>query len=226
MGRPATRGPALIDCILPAEVVAVETDEDVAGELFATEQAALGHAVERRRREFTTGRMCARQAFLRLGVAPLAVGAGRDGAPSWPAGLLGSITHCSGYRACAVARAAEVRAVGIDAEPHAALPGGVLHAIAGAEERRLVSRLQRVEPEVHWDRILFSAKESLYKALYPLGARRMGFDDAIVTVEPSTGVFHARLLTGGVVLRDRELSGCSGRWLTPGGLVLTAVTLS
>jgi 4'-phosphopantetheinyl transferase EntD len=216
----------VIERILPPLLVAVEERGDLAGELFASEQAALGRAVEARRREFTTGRLCARRAFARLGMPALALGALPDGAPAWPAGVVGSITHCAGYRACAVGRTAGVGAVGIDAEPAAPLPDGVLAAIALAGECRHVSQLQRTMPRVPWDRLLFSAKESVYKALYPLGWGRLQFEDARLTLQPASGTFHARVVRSRPGLRSRELGACSGRWLAHDGLVLTAVALA
>ncbi len=216
----------MIDRILPEEVIAVETREDSAnGMLFPAERAELGRAVEKRRREFTTARTCAREAFARLGVPGLPVTTGERGEPQWPSGLVGSITHCDGYRACAVARSTDVVTVGIDAEPNAPMPDGVLIEIARCEELPWLLRLKHDVPGVHWDRVLFSAKESTYKAWYPLAKRPLGFEDTILTVQPSTGIFSARLLVSGPVLAGRRLTGFSGRWLVQGTLVLTAVAL-
>ncbi len=216
----------MIDRILPEKVAAVEARGDSAGgTLFPAERAVLGRAVEKRRLEFTTARTCARQAFARLGVPALAVTAGGRGEPRWPSGLVGSITHCEGYRACAVGRSTDVAAVGIDAEPNAPLPDGVLAEVARREELPWLSRLRREAPAIHWDRVLFSAKEAVYKAWYPLAKRPLGFEDAILTVEPLEGTFHARLLTSGPVLGGRPLTGFSGRWLVRDRLVLTAVAL-
>src|SRR6516225_8640665 len=93
--------------------------------LFPAEEPAVRTAGPRRRAEFTAGRRCAREALARLGLPAAPVLAGRAGEPRWPAGVTGSITHCAGYRACAVARTADVTALGIDAEPDARLPAGL-----------------------------------------------------------------------------------------------------
>ena len=63
--------------------------------------------------------------------------------PLWPAGVVGSITHCDGYRAAAVARATDLATVGIDAEPHEPLPDGVLAAIALPAEPPRAARARR-----------------------------------------------------------------------------------
>ena len=78
---------------------------------------------------------------------------------------------------------------------------------------------------MHWDRLLFSAKESVYKAWFPLAQRWLGFEDAIVAVDRGFGTFTARLLVPGPRPGGRELSGFSGRWLIREGLILTAIAL-
>lgn len=213
--------------ILPERVVAVQTRGDAREvELFAAEEAALGQAVEKRRREYTTARACAREALARLGLPAAPILSGERGEPRWPEGIVGSITHCEGYRACALAHAHEIATVGIDAEPNAPLPDGLLGDIARAEELPWLERLRREEPQVHWDRLLFSAKESVYKAWFPLAKRWLGFEDASVTVEREERTFSARLLVSGPLFADRRLTELSGRWLVRDGLVLTAIALA
>jgi enterobactin synthetase component D / holo-[acyl-carrier protein] synthase len=216
----------VIEQILPGTVVSVDTTldaHDVA--LFREEEQALGRAVDKRRREFTTGRACARAALAKLGLVAQAIGSGERGEPRWPAGVVGSITHCDGYRACAAARCTEIVTVGIDAEPHAPLPDGLLGDIARAEEIPALERLRRESPAVHWDRLLFSAKESVYKAWFPLARRWLGFEDAVLTLDPLACTFDARLLVPGPSLAGTQLQGFSGRWAVRDGLLLTAVAL-
>lgn len=216
----------MIEDILPDAVVAVEAREDLLdAALFPEEEAALGRAVEKRRREFTTARACARRAFERLGLESLPVPVGQRGEPRWPPGVVGSITHCAGYCACAVGRSADLVTIGIDAEPHAPLPDGVLEAVARPEERGRLSGLGRAVPTVHWDRLLFSAKEAVYKAWFPLTRRWLGFEEAVVQVDPARGTFNARLLVPGPLVGDERLTGFSGRWKTLDGLVLTAIAV-
>jgi len=216
----------VIEAILPSAVIAVEAREDPAGiVLFPAEEAAIGQAVEKRRREFTTARACVREAFSRLGLPPSAIANGERGEPHWPAGVVGSITHCDGYRACAIAHSSAMITIGIDAEPHAALPDGLLGDIAGTQELAWLGEHRRDAPDVHWDRLLFSAKESVYKAWFPLARRWLGFEDALVTLDASAQTFTARLLVSGPSLGDRRLTGFSGRWLIRDGLVLTAIAL-
>jgi 4'-phosphopantetheinyl transferase EntD len=216
----------VIERILPGPIVAVEAgDDERAVTLFPEEAAMVGRAVEKRRREFATGRDCAHRALERLGVPAGPVLAGNRGEPVWPAGVVGSITHCRGYRGCAVASAKDLAAVGIDAEPHEPLSAGLVEKVAGVEERSGLAELTRAEPEIAWDRLLFSAKEALYKAWYPLTERWLGFEDAVLTIDRRERTFAARLLVSGPRLGGAELRGFEGRWRVAEGLVLSAVAV-
>jgi 4'-phosphopantetheinyl transferase EntD len=214
----------VIQEILPPSVIAVEArhDSDDAT-LFPEERPVVERAVEKRRQEFTTSRACARAALEKLGLPPSPILTGERGEPLWPAGIVGSITHCRGYRACAVGRSTQVLSIGIDAEPNAALPEGLLGDIARPEELPWLTRLRRDLPEVHWDRLLFSAKESVYKAWFPLAKSWLGFEDAVITPDPGASAFTARLLVTGPALREGPLTGFHGRWTVRDGLILTAI---
>ncbi|HVF77731.1 MAG TPA: 4'-phosphopantetheinyl transferase superfamily protein [Solirubrobacteraceae bacterium] len=208
----------MIEELVPATVTVVATRADLGTELFADELRALGSAVHSRRREFETGRACARRALAELGLREaVAVGSGTRGEPLWPAGVVGSITHCARYRACAVARDHDVLAVGIDAELDAPLPAGVLATIASRVEQRA---LAAHGAGACWDRVLFSAKEAVFKAWYPLTGQALAFEDADVRIDPDHGTFTARLLVDGPL---RELHG---RWAVAGGIVATSVAVA
>jgi 4'-phosphopantetheinyl transferase EntD len=217
----------MIEEILPACVVAVEARHDPTDvTLFPEEQAVVGRAVEKRRREFTTARMCARTALFELGFPAVSIPTGEHGEPQWPAGVVGSITHCDGYRASAVGRLEEIVTLGIDAERHAALPAGLLGDIARREELPSLRRLESERSDVHWDRLLFSAKESVYKAWFPLAKRWLGFEDAVIAVDPRVGTFAAKLLVPGPQLAGGPLRGFSGRWMVRDGIIVTAIAVS
>lgn len=212
----------MIERLVPDAVAVASSREDLEAELPAAEEAAVARAVATRRREFATGRTCARLALRRLGIGPVAIPAGERGEPVWPDGVVGSITHCRGYRACAVATADEVLAVGVDAEVHEPLPAGVLAQVAFGPERATV--MDRTAG-VHLDRLLFSAKEAVYKVWFPLTRRWLGFEDVELSVDTSARSFRARLLVPGPVVAGAPLTELRGRWCVDGGLVATAVVL-
>ena len=216
----------MIGDILPPEVVVEEVFGDLPDVmLFPSEEAVIANAVGKRRAEFATGRACARAALARLGLPPAPILPGLRGAPQWPSGVVGSITHCAGYRAAAVARDGEVVTIGLDAEPHEKLPPGVLEAIASPGEQARVAALAAARPDVHWDRILFCAKESVYKAWFPLTHRWLGFEEASIEIDPVNGSFSAGLLVDGPVVNNSVLTGFEGRWLVDDGFIVTAIAI-
>jgi 4'-phosphopantetheinyl transferase EntD len=136
------------------------------------------------------------------------------------------LTHTDGYRGAAVGRVGDVRSVGIDAEPHGVLPDGVLDAISLPVER---DEIEAMRDELHWDRILFCAKEATYKAWFPLTRRWLGFEDAHITfdvdAEGMAGDFVSEILIDPDALSGPPLKALQGRWLVQDGLVLTAIVL-
>jgi 4'-phosphopantetheinyl transferase EntD len=215
----------VLELVLPAEAAVFSTREEIDAPLFAGEEEIVGRAVEKRRREFITARACARRALAELGVAPAAILSGSRGEPLWPRGFVGSITHCDGYRACAAGRAGEFATLGVDAEVDAPLPPGVLGDIALPAEREQLASLARQEPGPSWDRLLFSAKECVYKAWFPLAGRWLGFEDAELTIDRGRRSFSARLLVPGPVLAGREVRGFAGRWSIGDGIVVAAIAV-
>jgi 4'-phosphopantetheinyl transferase EntD len=142
--------------------------------------------------------------------------------------VVGSLTHCTGYRAAAVAHQRDVLTVGIDAEPHEPLPPDVAGAIALDEELVGLAELTAAHSAVCWDRVLFSAKETVYKAWFPLTHRWLGFEQASITINPpmighSDGTFCARLRVSGPVVAGAVLTRFDGRWLINNGLVVTTI---
>jgi 4'-phosphopantetheinyl transferase EntD len=213
----------VIERLVPDSIVAVSTREDLTDiELFAEEELSVGRAVEKRRREFMTGRACARLALQRLGLPPVAIPNGERGEPLWPGGVVGSITHCRGYRACALAKAEDVLAVGIDAEVHEPLPEGVREQVAFGRELPMVADHGA---GVCLDRLLFSAKEAVYKAWFPLAHRWLGFEDVELTIDVGGAAFCARLLVSGPVVDGARLTEFRGRWCVEEGIVAAAAVV-
>jgi 4'-phosphopantetheinyl transferase EntD len=245
----------LIADLLPPAVAAVESAGHLPEPglvLFPVEEAVMYTAGPRRRAEFAAGRLCARAALARLGVPAAPILPGPAGQPRWPAGVTGSITHCAGYRACAVARTMDVAAIGIDAEPDAALPAGLIEMVATGPERAWIRRRAAARrgaavagaglpgaggpgagqrdaggpgagpPAVCWDRLLFSAKEAACKLWYPLTGQWPGLRAAVIGLA-TTGTFTVCLPGPGPGAGDRPATRMTGRWLASGGLIVTAI---
>ncbi|UQX03816.1 4'-phosphopantetheinyl transferase superfamily protein [Streptomyces sp. RerS4] len=230
----------MIETLLPEGAVAREAFEpDGAAVLYPEEAALVASAPEGRREEFTTVRGCARRAMAALGLPPAPVLPGRRNVPRWPAGVVGSMTHCTGYRAAVLARNTDLVAVGIDAEPDLPLPRGVLDSIALPRELAWARTPTPGASRLSRDRLLFSAKEAVYKTWYPLVGTELDFDDAEISfrtdadadpdadadAEGPRGTFRARVLRPGTAPDGRPVTEFTGRWLARRGLVVTAIAV-
>lgn len=165
----------------------------------------LRRAARQRQTEFLAGRFAARAALAGAGwPEPAEIGMSGDQSPSWPFGIVGSITHTRSYAAAAVANSHSVRAIGIDSEVK-------FDRATAREIRSLItsaSEIERLSAELSEElslSLIFSAKESLYKALAPLVGRFFDFTDAeVLAIYPSTRELR---LTLGVDLNEEFKAG-------------------
>ncbi|MFC9247546.1 4'-phosphopantetheinyl transferase [Streptomyces sp. NPDC057136] len=229
----------MIDRLLPRYVASAATREEdaPAGTLFPEEEALVATSVAKRRHEFAAARACARTAMAAFGLPPAPVLRGHRGMPLWPTGFVGSMTHCDGYRAAALARAEDLRGLGVDAEPNAPLPSGVWEIVSLPSERErllshdeLAGRRTGTEPAgsgtVHWDRLLFSAKESVFKTWFPLTRIELDFAEADIVFHRTSASATEGTLTASLLRTAPGIPPVlKGRWLVHDGIAATAVTL-
>ena len=229
----------MIRTVLPEDVVAVIFDEldldddTVLAALHPVEAEQIRGAVESRRIEFAAARACAREAMSRLGVPPGPIIRGGRGMPVWPPGVVGTLTHTAGLRAAALAHSDAVRSLGIDVEPHGPLPDGVLDSVSLPDEAAWVGAARGAEPGIHWDRVLFTAKEATYKAWFPLTRRWLGFADARITIVPTRvdgeeaeGELRSSILVDPhAVDAGPDLLELNGHWAVRDGYVASAIVL-
>lgn len=163
---------------------------------FALAGIAPARGVAKRQSEFLAGRICAREALRQLCAEPGVPAVGADGAPQWPAGVVGSITHGQGRALAVVAPAQRFQGLGLDIETLLPSPRAerLVGEILTAGELR---RLDGLDPQQRARLITlsFSIKESLFKALYPLVGRRFYFHDAELLEHDAGGHAQLRLLT-------------------------------
>jgi 4'-phosphopantetheinyl transferase EntD len=201
--------------------VAVAETGDWDGTAHPAELGMLGERTTPvRRREFIAGRACSRRALAALGHHDHPVLVGRDRAPLWPPGVVGSITHTKGYCAAAAVRTDTVRALGIDAEEHLPLEPGVTRVVCRPEE---LDRCASGDPAVHWPTVIFSGKEAVYKLWSPLVGTWLDFHDVALELAPATGKFTARISPARLIAGAPP--AVSGRFAVRNGLVLTAALL-
>ncbi len=206
--------------VVTSEVRAFEALEP----LFEQEQRYVARAVEKRRREFQAGRHCARRALEMLGAEGVAIPAGEDRAPCWPPGFVGSITHTgkleTAFAAAAVARAAEVQGVGLDAEQTEPLGEELMGHVLTDTERRALDAEPASERAL-LAKLIFSAKEAFYKCQYPLTLQYLGFHDVEVELDRHSATFRAMLLTASG--RFPRSTSFTGRFVLDSELMLTGV---
>ena len=200
-----------------AELVRLEE----AGPLLDAERASIAGAGASRLLEFATGRHCAREALRALGEAPVAVPRREDRQPVWPPGIVGSISHASGYCGAVVARTSTCLGLGFDVEEWGRMRPELWRRIATPPEREWL-RAQAGEAE-RWATLLFSAKETFYKAQYPRSASFLGFQAAAFHAT-GPGCFEIELLRD-VVAVGPAGSRFPGRYATDAERCYTGICL-
>lgn len=192
--------------------------------LLPDEEPCMRRAVKKRRREFAAGRACARKALEFFGIYNRPLPVGPDRAPVWPAGIVGSITHCEEFVAAAVARRGLIRGIGVDVERSDPLDPEVAQLICSPQEWEW-SRGVAPPDSTDWLKVIFSAKEAAYKCLAPWCKRPFGFHDVEIAVHPAQGRFAVRLRTKAGFPYPNSMQ-LDGRFATSPTHVFTAVLLT
>jgi 4'-phosphopantetheinyl transferase EntD len=179
-------------------------------------RVGVGVAAPDERGAFVMGRAAAGRAMADLGTPPTAIPAGPDRAPVWPARLVGSIAHTRTVAIAVVAWAEEFGSLGVDVE-------GEGRPIDARTARR-IGTPQELEVFTEPDAVLalFCAKEATYKALAPLGATRLGFQE--VSYSPAgPGLLDGRIVGDGV--DPRVPRAFSARYVVAEGYVIASVQI-
>lgn len=156
----------------------------------------LRAAASKRKTEYLAGRVCAREALRLATGQPTVPDIGDDRAPVWPAGSVGAITHGAGWAGALAASRGHYHGLGLDVEQR----------LSDQRAERLVDQILTPEEKArhaaelatgmgHLLTLIFSMKESLFKALYPIVQRRFYFQDAELVSWSKQGQATLRLLT-------------------------------
>jgi 4'-phosphopantetheinyl transferase EntD len=190
--------------------------------LHALEARTVRNAIPKRREEFARGRMCAKIAVARLTGGACVLPRALDGAPVWPGGVVGSLSHCRGLCCAVVGANTKWHNLGVDVETVQAIPERQLLLILTETEMSSCDATA-IDPL-----IVFSAKEAFYKCHFPLFRSFLRFRDVQIEIEPTTqmdGLFHAEVL-------DARLPGAAaarlvrGAWSKRGGFLFAAAALA
>ncbi len=166
---------------------------EISDSLYPEEMYCISNAANKRKNEFTAGRVCARNALKKLGYTDFPLPMGEDRAPQWPEDISGSIAHTSEYCGVAVARKKDFPSLGFDMELIDRLGKHLWPQIFTSREQSWIQTL----PDDQQDQsaaLLFSAKECFYKYQYPLTKLWVGFEDVEIEASLVKGEFKIHLL--------------------------------
>jgi 4'-phosphopantetheinyl transferase EntD len=193
-------------------------------QLFPDELQHVARAVQKRRAEFGTARVCARRALAQLGVRPCSLVPNLDRSPRWPPGIKGSISHAKNCCAVVVTNASEVIGLGIDIEEDTPLLVELMPMVCTLEERQWISAFG---PDTGgWlAKLIFSAKEAFYKCQYETTRTLIDFQEVELSIDLIGGAFSVSGIT-----REGPLWNCvrsaSGKFRRESGFIVTAALLT
>jgi 4'-phosphopantetheinyl transferase EntD len=215
-----TQANTLASRLFPKAVSTAETTVFPTGQgLHPEERLQVRGAVTQRVREFAAGRACARAALAQLGFPSVTLLSRDDRLPIWPAGITGSITHTLNYCAAAIVPTSVARSIGLDAEPNEPLDSELISYVCSPEELSWLRHNAPEEEHGRLARLVFSAKEAVFKSQFPITYRYLEFSEVQVTLDLDSARFDARVATHG------NLAGgsFSGSYLLTPELIVTGV---
>jgi 4'-phosphopantetheinyl transferase EntD len=219
--NPAQLSPAL-SSLFPSNVVAVElTTEAPPTVLTASELKFISHCAQKRIDDFTRGRACAHRGMNELGIAEVSLLAGEKREPLWPAQVVGSITHTTGFAAAVVARRSEIEALGIDCELIQSVGEDLWERICTPGERAWLAELPAAEAQQN-AAVIFAAKEAFYKCQFPLSSEWVGFED--VSIEIGAGNAFRIIPHVPLPVADSWVASLVGRYQFRETWVVTGIT--
>jgi|SRR5450432_1699074 4'-phosphopantetheinyl transferase EntD len=171
-----------------------EHDAATDAKLYPSENIVIAGTSPQRRAAFRNGRACSRAALAKINVASVPIPVGAGGAPIWPKGIVGSISHTDSIAVAVVASTPPVLGLGIDIEDDDPLETDDLVAtICRPDERLPGCDLEYLANRRH-GKLLFSIKEAVYKIYWPLSNTHLDFHDLRITLDHYAGTFWADLV--------------------------------
>ncbi|MEM7707380.1 MAG: 4'-phosphopantetheinyl transferase superfamily protein [Pseudomonadota bacterium] len=145
-------------------------------DLTGEERQPLSRAVDKRRREFAAGRVAAKAGAAALGIELSSLPVGSQREPCWPGGLVGTITHDNVSALAWLAPQAQWLGLGLDVECSTRLKPNTWRLLFNDDELGVLNASDDPTLAV----LMFSAKESIYKCLFPLVKRFVGYKEVSV----------------------------------------------
>lgn len=207
--------------LFPAGVAATELlSEAPRTVLTEAELASISHCSVKRISDFTRGRACAHRGLAELGITAFSLLAGEKREPLWPDGIIGSLTHTTGFAAAVVARRGPVEALGIDCEVIESVGTDLWERICTPAEQARLAQLSEAQAKQE-AALIFAAKEAFYKCQFPVSREWVGFED--VTIEASAGRFRI-VPEVRLPVTEAFVASVEGRYEYRGPWVVTGVT--
>jgi 4'-phosphopantetheinyl transferase EntD len=207
-----------------AEAEAARAEAEADPGLFPEEAAHIARAVAKRKHEFTVGRTCARRALAALGVTAVALPPNTDRSVRWPDAVWGSITHTEGLCAAVVVRRERLRGVGIDAERRGRVTEKLWEQIASEREIAWFRAAPSVLEAAERATLLFSAKETFYKAQYCVSQTYVGFHEVELGFDEGGGFVVT--LQNDIAASFRKGARFAGRYVQLAAHVVTGLAIA
>lgn len=159
--------------------------------LTSNEKLQMEGVSEKRIKDFSSGRFCAREVLGRLGNvnSEILIGPGKE--PLWPDGFVGSISHSKNIVGAVVSKSSQLVSIGLDIEKMGRVKKGMWNILFTQNEQKFLNTLSNDE-EVFYTTLYFSMKESFYKLQFPLTQKYLGFTD--VELIQKNGKFKLEIL--------------------------------
>ena len=187
------------------------------------EKISASFGSSKRRAEFSLGRYCARRALSKFELESVPILRNTENRePHWPKSVRGSITHSEGFAAAAVGMTKDVSGIGIDLESLSRVVDfNIRRHVCVKKEREFMESLT-AEQANRYLRIIFSAKESIFKCFFPISQTYLYFHDAEIIIDDKNSEFS--------FLLSKAFNGIppagfqhSGRFLIKDDLLLTSI---
>ncbi len=171
---------------------------------------SIKNSVKKRQAEYLAGRFMARCSLKKLGFQCVDIPIGKHRNPLWPYNILGSITHTQSKAICLITYKCNYQYLGVDLERILALTliAEIKNSIINKQEKDIIDNSQLSFEQAFT--LSFSAKESLFKALYPSVGYYFDFSAAeIVRICCKNNTFKIRLTQNltDILKKDMVFSG-------------------
>ena len=200
----------------PNTCVAILSISDYSHKLIGSEIVKAGHMKPLRKNAFSSGRYAVHLAQNELGLEPSEIlAAGRQ--PIWPVGQVGAITHSTDFAAAIVS--CDLLSVGLDIERLGRIEEKLYDKFFTPLELASINEMTDCEVET----VIFSAKESIYKAIYFMLRRYVNFKEVELSLNAEDSSFFVSYIGEDMTsLRNHETRGY---WSVCKDHVLTVVEI-